>query len=666
MVDALGDAISKALADSRVKAIVVGSAGRCFSAGADLGDISNRHDTLDRLRWLTTDIVESASKPIIMAIHGLALGGGLEFAMSGHYRVCSPNAEFALPEVKLGLLPGAGGTQRLPRLVGVNFALEMMLGGNPINADIAKAKGLIDLVAEHDLVEEAIAFASVCVERGVRPTRELRLIEGQPSGTDGVKADNASLTQAQSSIVRCVDAALVMPFPEAMAVEKTLFEQLRMSETSLGLRHSFFGRRTVGRIPGIQNRKSAPAIHSVAVIGAGLMGTGIATALINAGLKVTLIEPSAEIVERAIGKIQSTLKRDVKKGRISSEIASARLAMLTPTKGPASMADADLIIEAVFEDLDVKRRVFSDMEKYAKPSAILSTNTSTLDLDRIASFTRRPDRVAGLHFFSPANIMKLVEIVRGRETSDDTLISVMNFTKAIGKVGVISGVCDGFIGNRMFEEYLRQAYFLLEEGALPQQVDAALESFGMAMGPFRTMDLAGQDIGWSIRKRRAIEQPDRPYSKIPDLVCELGRFGQKTRAGFYLYPDGRNPQHDPVIDELVIGHSNGIGIARRKIEDAEIVERCIFALVNEGAKLLSEGIAHRAVDIDVVYVNGYGFPEERGGPMFYADRYGLKQVQRKIAEFQKGPNGWAWAPASLLVELATEGRGFGTVNATDE
>jgi 3-hydroxyacyl-CoA dehydrogenase len=665
LVDALGDALSKTLSDPLVRAIVVGAAGRCFSAGADLEDIGNRDDTLDRLRWLTTDIVESASKPIVMAIHGLALGGGLEFAMAGHYRICNANSEFALPEVKLGLLPGAGGTQRLPRLVGADFALEMMLSGKQITADVAKAKGLVDLVARHDLLEEAVAFASACVERGVRPTRDLDL-PGQPLGSDTVNTDRDPFTQAQSSIIRCIDAAHTMPFAEAMALEKVLFEELRVSDVSLGLRHSFFGRREVGHIPGIPNRKPVHPVQKVAIIGAGLMGTGIATALINAGLRVELIDPNMEIVEKAVGKIQSTLQRDAKKGRISPEAGLARLALLNPANDPKNMADADIIIEAVFEDLDVKRRVFADMERYAKPSAILATNTSTLDLDKIASFASHPDRVVGLHFFSPANIMKLVEIVRGRETSDETLISAMSFTKAIGKVGVVSGVCDGFIGNRMFEEYLRQAYFLLEEGALPRQVDAALESFGMAMGPFRTMDLAGQDIGWSIRKRRAIEQPDRPYSKIPDLVCELGRFGQKTGAGFYLYPDGRNPRHDPAIDELVVGHSNNIGVARRKIEDAEIIERCVFALVNEGAKLLSEGIAHRSIDIDVVYVNGYGFPEERGGPMFYADRYGVGQVQRKIAEFQNRPNGWAWAPASLLVELAKDGRGFGTVNTGNE
>jgi 3-hydroxyacyl-CoA dehydrogenase len=469
-----------------------------------------------------------------------------------------------------------------------------------------------------------------------------------------------ALSQAPAFIRRCVEAALSMPFENGMALEKQLFEALRLSEASIGLRHVFLGRREVGRIPGGQGGPAAP-ISSVAVIGAGLMGTGIATALIQAGLKVDLIEPQTAVMEKSLAAIRATLQRDVAKGRMTQNVAAERLDLLSPGETMDGLAAADLMIEAVFEDMDVKRQVFREADRLAKPSAILASNTSTLDLNVIAGFTARPDRVVGLHFFSPANIMKLVEIVRGDRTSPQTLAASLQFTRRIGKIGVVSGVCDGFIGNRMFEEYLRQAYFLLEEGALPQQVDAALEAFGMAMGPFKVMDLAGQDIGWSIRKRRAQEQPDRPYSRIPDLVCEMGRYGQKTGAGFYLYPDGRTPQIDPSIDTLVMAYSRKIGAARRAIGEDEIVERCVFALINEGAKILEEGIAYRPVDIDMIYVHGYGFPPSRGGPMFYADRLGLKNVLERILMFRAGGNGWAWEPAALLVRLARAGGSFATM-----
>jgi 3-hydroxyacyl-CoA dehydrogenase len=408
------------------------------------------------------------------------------------------------------------------------------------------------------------------------------------------------------------------------------------------------------------NAPEARAIKSVAVVGAGLMGRGIATALINAGMKVELIDADAKVLEKAVAAIKETLQRDVAKGRLTPEAASERFALVSPGLTMASAAQVDLVIEAVFENMDVKRRVFLDLDQAVKASAILATNTSSLDVNAIASATTRPDRVVGLHFFSPASVMKLVEVVRGDKTSGETLASAMAFVKVVGKVGVVAGVCDGFIGNRMFEEYLRQAYFLLEVGALPQQVDAAMEAFGMAMGPFKVMDLAGQDIGWAIRKRRAMEHPDRPYSKIPDLICELGRYGLKTGAGFYLYPDGRRPQVDPFIDALISDYSKSIGARRRDIGDGEIVDRCIFALVNEGAKILAEGIASRSRDIDTVYVLGYGFPEAKGGPMSFADRCGLANVLKKIAAFQSQANGWAWSPPPLLIELAQRGASFGS------
>lgn len=655
VTDALGQAISDALADPLVGALVIGSEGKCFSGGADLFDLDTREDTLDRLRSLTSNIIEDAPKPIVIAIQGFALGGGFELALAGHYRVCTPDAEFALPEVKLGLLPGAGGTQRLPRLVGNKLALEMMLSGNRVPASVALEAGLVDVVAQEDLRAAAVAFAAKCV--GCKPRRTKELPVRRDLATGEVEISRLA-TQAEHFIVRCVEAAVCRTFSEGMALEKELFEELRVSEVSRGLRHVFFGQRQVGRIPGVKSQKAMNPINSVAVVGGGTMGTGITAALINSGLKVNLIEPREQTLERAIEKIGDLLRREVAKGRISANSAAERLDLVSPSPSIATISDADLVIEAVFEDAAIKQKVFKELDKSAKASALLATNTSTLNVDAIASVTNRPDRVVGLHFFSPANVMKLVEVVRGAKTSRETLSAALSFTKRIGKVGVVAGVCDGFIGNRMFEEYLRQAYFLLEEGALPQQVDAALEEFGMAMGPFKVMDLAGQDVGWSIRKRRAVEQPDRPYSGIPDLVCEMGRYGQKTGAGFYLYPDGRTPQVDPFIDALVMGYSKSAG-SRRDIGNQEIVERCIFALVNEGAKILTEGVAYRAVDIDMVYIFGYGFPRTRGGPMFYAERLGLNDVLGKIVGFQSGANGWAWSPAApLLVELAQSGSGF--------
>lgn len=660
LVPALGDAIRQALGDPQVAVLVVEGAGQHFSAGADLTDFDQRNDTLARVRELIA-LVEGAAKPVVMAMRGSALGGGLELAMGGHYRICMPDAQFGLPEIKLGLLPGGGGTQRLPRLVGAGFARDMMLTGEIITSDIALARGLADRIAGGDLRQQALAFAARCKAWGPRPTRSLETVMGDPGKVRAPGPGRGAPNQAPAFINLCVDAALDKNFMDGMELEGRLFEELRLSEASRGLRHVFLGRRAVAHIPGGADQ-NGHSVSTVAVVGAGLMGTGIATALLNAGLKVELIEPDAAVIEKSLITIRATLQRDVTKGRIAQDTMNERLERLSPHRQIAGLGDVDLAVEAVFEDMAVKREVFTELDRHTGLSTILASNTSTLDLDAIAAFTGRPERVVGLHFFSPANIMKLLEIVRGAKTSPETLATAMRFAKAIGKTGVISGVCDGFIGNRMFEEYLRQAYFLLEEGALPQQVDAALEAFGMAMGPFKVMDLAGQDIGWSIRKRRAVEQPDRPYSRIPDLVCELGRYGQKTGAGFYAYPDGRTAQIDPAIDRLVTDYSSRMG-GRRAIGDTEIVERCLYALVNEGAKILGEGIAYRAVDIDMVYVFGYGFPETRGGPMFHADRIGLPAVLAKISTFETGANGWAWKPAPLLAALARDGGSFASVTA---
>lgn len=663
VVSALGAAVRQNLADPQIAALIIQGAGKHFSAGADLADLEHRDDTLERLRELI-DAVERAEKPVVMAMHGLALGGGLEFAMGGHYRICTPEAQFGLPEVKLGLLPGGGGTQRLPRLVGASFARDMMLGGQSITADTALANGLVDRITAGDLQEEAVRFAMKCKTWGPKRTCDLETVMGDGGKARVPAPGRGAPSQAPTFINLCIDAAMDKNFNDGMELEGCLFEELRRSDASCGLRHVFFGQREVAHIPGEDGRQNKHPITLVGVVGAGLMGTGIATALINAGLKVELVEPNAPVIEKSLAAIRGALQRDVGKGRISQKKADERLDLLSPRREMAGLGEVDLVIEAVFEDMAVKREVFAELDRRTKPAAILASNTSTLDLDAIAAFTGRPDRVVGLHFFSPANVMKLLEIVRGARTSAETLAAAMQFARAIGKIGVVSGVCDGFIGNRMFEEYLRQAYFLLEEGALPQQIDAALEAFGMAMGPFKVMDLAGQDIGWSIRKRRAVEQPDRPYSKIPDLVCEMGRYGQKTGAGFYAYPDGRTAQIDPVIDSLVMDYSFRLGSRRPRIEDAEIVERCIYALVNEGAKILDEGIAYRAVDIDMVYAFGYGFPETRGGPMFYADRVGLRRVLDRIRHFAAGEKGWAWEPAALLTQLAQSDGSFASASCS--
>jgi 3-hydroxyacyl-CoA dehydrogenase len=599
-------------------------------------------------------------------MHGLAFGGGLELALACHGRVAKPATRFAFPEVSLGLLPGGGGTQRAPRLIGVGAALKMMTDGKPVDASQAFTLGLIDAIAEEDLLGAALWHAA-SLHSGHSRVRD-RTVSGQAAqavieaARDAASKRRDASAEAARCIVDCIEAAVKWEFDTGEAVEQRLFEQLLDSETSLGLRHVFLGERAVTCLPPELATAQGREIATTAVIGAGVMGSGIAATLLAAGLPVTLIDPDQAALDRATGRIRDIFERDVDKGRITRSTGDARMAALIASITLDDVSHADLIIEAVYEDMAVKRAVFEKLDAAAKPDAILATNTSTLDVDAIARATRDPGRVLGMHFFSPANIMRLVEIVRGADTTPAVLATAMRFARRIGKVGVVAGVCDGFIGNRMFEEYLRQAYFLLEEGALPQQVDKALEDFGFAMGPFKVMDLAGQDIGWSIRKRRAIEQPDRPYSRIPDKICELGRYGQKTGSGFYLYPDGRKAVVDPDIDALVVAHSGEIGLKRRAVHDEEIVSRCVLALVNEGARILEEGIAWRPVDIDVVWTAGYGFPSAKGGPMFHADRIGLQNAMRSIEAFQYGHQNWAWRPAPLLERLAERNQNFGAGN----
>jgi 3-hydroxyacyl-CoA dehydrogenase len=656
LVEALRRAMSAGIADAEVEAIVLSGGASAFSAGADIRDFAEGPGYADALRGLF-DLVERARKPVVAAIEGVCLGGGGELALACHWRVANRAARFGFPEVTLGLLPGGGGTQRLPRLVGAGAALDLMLGGKAVDAARALALGLVDGVAAESAETEALALAAACP--AVRRTGDM------PPAPDTAQAVEAARSRAKglahTRIVDCVAAAGAGDLRVGLTLEAALFAELLGSIPSRALRHGFLGRRIAARVPGLEATRPA-AIGAVTVVGGGLMGTGITLALLAAGLEVTLVEPRPEARDKARDTIARTVRRDVEKGRLSDGAATAQLDHLRMAADVAEGRDADLFIEAVFEDMEVKRTVFGAMEAAARPDAILASNTSTLDLDAIAALTQRPERVVGLHFFSPANVMKLLEVVRGARTSPETLVTAMAFAKAIGKSPVCAGVCDGFIGNRMFEEYLRQAWFLLEEGALPAQIDAALTGWGMAMGPVAVMDLAGQDIGWSIRRRRAIEQPDRPYSRIPDLVCELGRFGQKTGAGFYRYPDGRTAEPDAGIDALVIAESVRLGLARRDIADEEIVERCVLALINEGARIVGEGIAYRPVDIDVVYMDGYGFPARRGGPMFHADALGLPNALARIRQLAEGRHGWAWEPAPLLVELADKGADFNSLN----
>ena len=660
VVQSLTDAVRAAIADPAVDGIVLAGDGKLFSAGADIGDFDGDPAALGAMRGLM-DTVEASPKPVAAAIHGMALGGGHELALACHYRIAAADAQLGFPEISLGLLPGAGGTQRLPRLIAPEAAIAMMCSGRLVSA--AKApEGLVDRVVEGDPVAAAIAFlrdaapaADPVGRRSARP--------GLAEAVAGARTtiDPTARNLAPADILDCVEAA-GSDLSAGLALEATRFDALMASEASLGLRHAFFGQRKVARIPGLSRDVAPRTIETVAVVGGGLMGTGIATALLAAGLRVTLIEPQEAARARAEAAIGKTFARDVEKGRLRPEQRADRLARLVVADTLDAAAGADLAIEAVFEDMGVKEQVFRALDRVTGPDAILASNTSTLDLDAIAAFTDRPEQVVGLHFFSPANIMKLLEVVRGARTAPAVLATAMAFAKRIGKVGVVAGVCDGFIGNRIFEEYLRAGYVLAEEGAMPQQIDAAMEAWGMAMGPFRTMDLAGQDIGWSIRKRRAVEQPDRPYSAFPDRICELGRFGQKVGKGVYLYADGRTATVDPEIDALLLAHSAEQGIERHPIANEAIVDRLLLAMINEGARIVAEGIAYRPVDVDIIYLNGYGFPADRGGPMFVADRMGLPRVLARLDALAARKDGWAWTPAPLIRTLVEDGRCFEDLN----
>ena len=661
--------LNKALADDAVKALVITGAGKAFCGGADIREFNTPKTLTEPTTRGVIAELEASTKPVVAAIHSVAMGGGLELAMGCHFRVAAPNAQIALPEVKLGLLPGAGGTQRLPRLVGVETALNMIVSGTPAKSQDLADTALFDQMIEgariEDLLAGAIAFAHKAVADKLPLKRVRDIVIDYPHhqaffqfarNTVGAVAKNYP---APLKCVEAVAAAVGMTFDDGLKFERECFLLLVETTVSKALRHAFFAERAAAKIPDVPDDTPVRAIKSAAIIGAGTMGGGIAMNFANAGIPVTLVEMKQEALERGLATVRKNYEGSVKKGRLSPAKLDERMGLIKSTLSFDEIKDADIVIEAVFEDIGVKEQVFKKLDAVMKPGAILASNTSTLDVNRIAAFTKRPQDVIGTHFFSPANVMKLLEIVRAEKTGKDVLATTMRLAKAIKKTGVVSGVCDGFIGNRMLEEYIRQSLFLLDEGASPEQVDGALQTWGLAMGPFAMYDLAGNDIGWHIRKRRYIERPDMAYSKIADAICELGRFGQKTGSGWYKYEKGsRKPVPDPLVDALIVAHRKALGITPRKISKDEIITRCIYALVNEGAKILEEGIAMRASDIDMVYLSGYGFPLWRGGPMFYADTVGLSKVLAAMEKHAKGYHGECWQPAALLSRLAAAGKTF--------
>jgi 3-hydroxyacyl-CoA dehydrogenase len=660
-------AIHAAEADPQVRAIVVIGAGQTFIAGADIREfgkiVSGERPPLSLLPFLLA--IEDCPKPVVMAIHGQALGGGLETAMAGHYRVIAPNAQVGQPEVKLGLIPGAGGTQRLPRLAGVMKALEMCAAGEPVNAQEAFSAGIVDRIIEGDLLEGAIAFAREVLNKPLRKTRERN---GKLAGAfpmmfsmarDQARKKGRGMT-APLAAIDAVEAATKLPFDEGCQREAELFRDCLYSNQSKALIHAFFSERGVGKIPGLPKDLKTAGIRRAAVIGAGTMGGGIAMNYANAGIPVIVKETAQEALDRGMKTIRNNYAKTVAKGRLTQAAMDERLALITPQLGYDGFEQADIVTEAVFENMQVKKQVFSELDKIAKPGAILATNTSTLDIDEIASATSRPESVIGTHFFSPANVMKLLEVVRGAKSSPETIATAMALGKRLKKVAVLAGNAHGFIGNRMVEPYLREAHFLVEEGATVEQVNQALYDFGMAMGPLAMDDLAGLDIGYHIRQeqKRLHKGGGARQPLVADKLFELGRYGQKTGRGWSKYDENRAPSPDEETAALIEQTAREAGIARRQIQPEEIVDRCIYALVNEGAKVLAEGIALRAADIDIVYLYGYGFPPWRGGPMFYADTVGLDKVLARIEQLQAQHGSGLWAPAPLLKQLADSGKGF--------
>jgi 3-hydroxyacyl-CoA dehydrogenase len=659
--------LERALDDAKVRAIAITGTGRVYSGGADIREFGTPAVLAPPTLLDLIGAVEASFKPVISAINGVCMGGGLELSLACHYRLATPRASLGLPEVKLGLIPGAGGTQRLPRAVGAARALEMISNGEPIGAQQALEAGLVDRIVPDTSFQGVLDFAREIADRRPLPRLRERSV-ALPAGTTAdeffarSRAQVARAARGLTAPLACVDAveaACTLPFDEGLRRERAIFIERMQSPESKALRHAFFAERAAARIPDLPESTPTRPMARAGVIGFGTMGSGIAIALANAGIPVRVLETSQPALDRGLAACRGHWEAAAKKGRLAADQAGERMALLAPTLAIEDLADCDLVIEAAFEDMQVKQDLFRRLDRVMEPGAILATNTSTLNVDAIAAVTRRPQDVIGLHFFSPAHVMRLLEVVRAAKTGKDVLATAMALARRIGKVAVVSGVCDGFIGNRMVEHYLRQSLFLVDEGATPASIDAALSNFGMAMGPFAMSDLAGLDIGYAIRQRRYRERPQLAYSRIADRVVELGRLGQKSGGGWYRYdlPD-RTPKPEPQIDALIDAWRKEIGIAPRAIDDAEIVDRCLLALVNEGARLLGEGIALRASDIDVVYLAGYGFAPARGGPMFWAQQRGLDQVVARMNEFARNAHADPefWQPAPLLLEAAAAGR----------
>jgi 3-hydroxyacyl-CoA dehydrogenase len=661
--EGLVNCLRQGLADEQAKALVVIGEGRTFPAGADIREFG-KAPAGPALPDVISEY-ESSDKLVIAAIHGTALGGGLEVALGCDYRVALDSAKVGLPEVKLGLLPGAGGTQRLPRLVGGKAALDMIVGGNPVKAKDAFKVGIVDEVVSGDLLEGALAYARKLVADNA-PLRKIRDLDVKKEDADLFTNYEKSIARKQRGFkapfhcIKAVQAAVELPFDEGMKRERELFAELLVSPESRAQRHVFFAEREVAKVPGLPKDTAKREINSAAIIGAGTMGGGIAMNFANAGIPVKILEVKEDALERGIAVIRKNYENTAKKGRITEEQVEQRMALIQPTLSYDDLGDVDLVIEAVFENMDVKKAVFSELDRVCKPGAILATNTSTLDVNRIASFTQRPEDVVGMHFFSPANVMKLLENVRGEKTSDEVVATVMDLSRRIGKVGVLVGVCHGFVGNRMLHKRQAEAVQLVNEGANPAQVDKVLFDLGFPMGPFAMSDLAGMDVGYRIREEVRKEDPDNapPRNWTDDLV-EQGRLGQKTQAGVFDYKEGdRTPVPSSEVDALIAKFREENGLQSRDISDQEILERCMYIMVNEGAKILEEGIAARPLDVDVIWIYGYGFPVYRGGVLFWADSVGLKTIYDKVSQIHQETGSDTWKPAALLEKLAKEGKGF--------
>jgi 3-hydroxyacyl-CoA dehydrogenase len=658
-------AIDEANSDPAIQAVVIMGAGRTFVAGADIKEFGKITSGAAPRRSLLPFLlrVEDGSKPVVMAIHGTAFGGGLELAMAGHYRVASPTAQLGQPEVKLGLIPGAGGTQRLPRLVGVAKAVEMCAEGTPISAAEAATLGLVDRLVEGDLLAGALAFAREFAGQPAPKTRERHEKLGAAAENKEIFAAARSAVakkqralKAPLAAIDAVEAATTLSFDQSCQAETKLFEECLFSDQSKALIHIFFGEREVAKIPDVPRNTAVAAVNRVAVVGSGTMGGGIAMVFANAGIPVLLKDVDEGALEVGMGKIRKNYATSVERGRFTQALVHERLRLITPVLSYDEFHNIDMVVEAVFESMALKKTVFADLDRVCRPGAILATNTSSLNIDEIAQATSRPEAVIGTHFFSPANVMRLLEIVRGKQSSNEVIATCMQLSKRLGKIGVLVGNCRGFVGNRMFGPYRREAQFLVEEGAEVEAVDKALVRFGMAMGPLATADLAGLDVSWRIRKEyRNLEKPGirRPFAE--DRLCELARYGQKTLKGWYQYDDSRRASVDPEVSGLLSKWRAETGVPQRQISAQEIVERCIYTLINEGARILEEGYVLRAVDIDIIYVNGYGFPAHRGGPMWFADTAGLVHVYRRICELEQ-QHGELWSPAPLLKHLAEAGK----------